>query len=174
MKRICSHYTFISPDNILPRAVVEQNDDKVITTIFSLSDGTESTHTLFYDGIISARIVSLAERLSARELDKIQERYNYIDLTSPLPNAVNTENPLLLDFRSSSLQEINNLIKKSVHFLSQFSIYDLIAGSVYFPMVEQGSDSGLVPQMKTDLIVWQGIDWENKKVTENTRIIQVT
>ena len=54
--RVASQLTFCSPDEIMRRAVVEFDEQKTITRLFSLDENAvESAQTLFYDADFISR-----------------------------------------------------------------------------------------------------------------------
>jgi hypothetical protein len=147
--RVASQLTFCSPGEILRRAVVEQDEQKIITRLFNLDENTvESAQTLFYDGIISAEIISVKEQAS--DLDKLILAYNYVDLSTGIPTEIKScEKPLLLDFGTHSIQKINQLLAGVTPALAPFSIFEIIAACCYFPALVVGKVASLDRNRKT-------------------------
>src|ERR1035437_5686425 len=113
MIRAGSQLTFCSPDEILRRTVVELNDQKIITRIFSLDEGNvEPAQTLFFDGILSAEIVSLKQNAGAY-ISGLLKDYFYLDFSVILPSVVikQSDKPLIIDFGTNSPEIINNLLR---------------------------------------------------------------
>lgn len=173
MIRVASQLTFCSPTQILRNAVVEFNEQLTITNLFSLDDGyVESAHTLFYDGIISAEIISLKE--STVNLKELFSSYNYIDFSQQPINIAASNKPLILDFGSSSIVEINKKINQFAVVLKAFSIMEIIAACCYFPVKVLGEFNGLSVGGRTGLVLWEGVDLVNKQITEQTRIRKIS
>ena len=173
MKRFCSQFTFCSPEKILRQAVVEQNSSGVITDLFLLNDcSSESTHTLFVDGIVSSKIVSLQQQLSPQELHFVQNKYQYINLSIgiSLNEMIPNNKKLILDFGTNSTDEINKTLHTSFPFLVRFSIFDILSACVYYPLLESQQRAELKFGTKTNLLQWKNIDLANKKITEKTKI----
>ena len=62
MIRVASQFTFCSPEKILRRMVVEIDELNALTRLVDLdTHNAEPANTLFYDGILSAGIISVNE-----------------------------------------------------------------------------------------------------------------
>ncbi|HET7734122.1 MAG TPA: hypothetical protein VFK73_09820 [Paludibacter sp.] len=170
MMRIASQLTFCSPDEIMRRAVVELDEQKIITRLFSLDgNAVESAQTLFYDGILSAEIISVKEQVSM--LDNLASEYNYIDLSLGIPTEiVASEKPLLLDFGTHSPEKINQIFAGLTQVISAFSIFEIIAACCYYPALVVGEGASLSANRKTKILLWEGSDLVNKRITKQTRI----
>jgi hypothetical protein len=173
MIRTGSQLTFCSPEKILRRTVVEQDDHQVITRIFSLDDGNvESSQTLFFDGIVSAEIISLKQNVRVETLINLLKGYQYLDLSGDIPSCriQKTDKPLVVDFGTNSTENINILLPLIVPVISEFSIFDIIAGCTYYPSLLLGRTAGLEVNMKMSLILWENIDLIKKEITFSTCI----
>jgi hypothetical protein len=176
MIRAGSQLTFCSPDEIRRRTVVEINDQKVITRIFSLDEGNvEPAQTLFFDGILSAEIVSVKQNAGTHVSELIKES-NYIDFTGKLPSCVikQTDKPLIIDFGTNSPGLINNLLPSVAPFLGEFSIIELIAACTYYPSVVLGRSAGLKESFCTGLILWEKVDLSKMSLSVNTHIREIS
>jgi len=171
--RVASQLTFCSPLEILRRTVVEQDDQKLVTRLFSLDEcNVESAQTLFFDGIISAEIISLKENNA--EVNEVMANYQYVDVSQTIPTKIiAVEKPLLLDFGTHSTEKTNQLLKQLVPALSAFSIFEIIAACTYYPGLVLGKAGALVSGRNTQLILWEGVDLVNKQIKENTRIREI-
>jgi hypothetical protein len=169
MKRAASQITFCSPDKILRRNVVELNELGVISGFFSLDDNhVESSQTLFYDGIISAEIMSFKEQASTTE--NLSE-YNYYDLSDKLPTSIEaTERPLILDFGTNTNKEISTKLQSMAPALEVFSIFEIIAACCYFPAEALGKEASLEISHETKPILWEKTDLVNKRITDQINI----
>jgi hypothetical protein len=171
--RVASQLTFCSPQQILRRTVVEQDDQKVVTGIFSLDDcPVESAHTLFYDGIISAGIISLKQHVIKSSINELISGYQYIDLTETIPTEKihRTAKPLILDFGTDSINTINSKLPLLASVLETFSAIEIIAGCTYYPPILVGLESVLAVNSKTDLLLWENIDLVNNRISDKTKI----
>lgn len=176
MTRIGSQLTFCSPQQILRRTVVEQDEQAVVTQLFSLdNDRVESSHTLFFDGIISAEVISVKQHTNASDIIQLTSAYHYLDCSEevPIQKIVPAEKPLLIDFGANSPTEINSLLKRIIPLLTAFSIYDLIASCTYYPALLLRQPAALTTNRCTQLLLWEGVDLVNKRITESTHIIMV-
>jgi len=173
MKRIASQLTFCSPLEILCRTVVEQDEYKVVTRLFSLDENNvESSQTLFFDGIISAEIISVKENMILSE--KIISDYKYIDVSGELPTVIiPSEKSLLLDFGTNSVEKINYKFKSLAPALTSFSAFDIIAACTYFPALVVGKTASLSRNRNTRLLLWEGLDLVNKRITDYIRIREI-
>lgn len=176
MTRVASQFTFCSPEHILPRMVVEQDEQNLVTRLFSL-DGNqvESAQTLFFDGILSGEIVSVKKNISPTEIAQLVMKYNYVDVTDRLPanDIISTGKPLLLDFGTTSSYEINYQFERLAPALSAFSVFEIIAACVYYPLLLLGQPAILSEKCRTKLMLWENVDLLNKRITEHTRIRQM-
>jgi hypothetical protein len=171
MTRIASQLTFCSPDDIRRRAVVEQNEQQTVTRLFSLDESpVESARTLFYDGILSAEIISVKEIIP--DCQTLAGSYNYIDLSAGgAPKITITDKPLVLDFSTAhSVENINKLLMDHIQALSAFPIFDIIAACCYYPALIVGGTAPLEIYRQTKLLLWEGSDLVNKQLTKQTHI----
>ncbi len=172
MIRVASQLTFCSPEKILRRTVVERDNQNRITQLFSLDESpVESAQTLFFDGIISAEIVSLKQNIPSDKIPEIVKRYNYIDISGDVfqINLV-SEMTLILDFGTNSMEEINSKLAKLSIELSNIPVFDLIAACVYFPAVLIGKEAELRINRQTDLVLWENVNLPEKQLTLKSRI----
>ncbi len=173
MKRVGSQLCFCSPEIILRRMAVEQNGENVITRIFSLDDGiVESANTLFFDGILSAEIVSVKQSGANQLSKKLIDDYQYIDVSEKLPTKaiIRESKPLLLDFGTDSLVHTNKLLTQLAPALSSFSIFEIIAACTFYPALAMNKTGNLCEDRTTRLLLWENVDLLNKKISALTRI----
>jgi hypothetical protein len=176
MTRVASQLTFCSPDQILRQSVVEIDDNQIISEIYSLGTlRVESAQTLFYDGIISMELVSIKEQISTTAIPTLMANYRYIDLSSTLltENIFPSNKPLILDFGTTVPFEINRLLALNYPRLKSFTIFDIIAATVYYPAKLMGIQCLLKKGLHSKLILWKSIDLVNKKQTEITSIVEI-
>ena len=170
---IGSQLTFCSPGNILRRTAVERDDCGIVTRIFSLDESqVESAHTLFYDGIISAEMVSLKQHVACGQIAELTAGYCYIDSSEEnfSDKIINHLNPIILDFGGLTLNEINRKLVEIAQRYSQISVFDIITGCVYHPALVLGYKAELIQQRQTKLLLWQNVDLLNKILTVATNI----
>lgn len=175
MIRVGSQLTFCSPHRILRRTVVERNELNIITGLFSLDDRTvESARTLFFDGIISAEIVSLKQNITIEMIPKMVSNYNYFDLSEDFSSfkIPDSEKPLLLDFGTTLTDKINSKIFKLAQVNPDFPIFDLIASCVYYPAILLAK-SEFLENTQHGLLLWENIDLANKYLTVNTILTEI-
>jgi hypothetical protein len=173
MKRVGSQLCFCSPELILRRMAVEQNDKNTITCIFSLDDGiVESANTLFFDGILSAEIISLKQSGAIHLSEKLIDDYQYIDISEKLPAQEITpvSKPLILDFGTDSLVQINNRLVQLAPMLNSFSIFEIIGACTFYPALALNKSGELCKNRTTRLLLWENADLPNKKITMLTGI----
>jgi hypothetical protein len=171
--RIASQLTFCSPREIRRRMVVEQDGQKTVTRLFSLDENNvESAQTLFFDGIISAEIISVKENTVLSE--KIISDYQYVDVSIEFPSKiVHSGKPLLLDFGSNSVEKISRTLKVLALIFDAFSAFEIIAACTYFPALILEKTASLSVNRNTQLLLWEGLDLVNKRITEHTRIREI-
>jgi len=177
MMRVGSQLTFCSPDKILRRTAVEQDQNNIITGFFSLdSELTEPENTLFFDGIISSGLLSLKQTIPEEINPKALNEYQYFDFSENIPlfNLKLTNKPLILDFGTNSTDRFNDLLPDLYRLLSGLSIFDIIAACTYNPYVISGYKTGLSEGFKTGLILWENTDLVHRKLTETTKIRELS
>ncbi len=173
MKRVGSQLCFCSPERILRRMAVEQDSKNTVTRIFSLDDGiVESANTLFFDGILSAEIMSIKQSSANKPTQKLIADFQYIDISEALPtqNITPCSKPLLLDFGTNSLQEINELLTGFSPELTSFTIFEIIAACTFYPALALNKNGELCQKRTTQLLLWENVDLVNKKITPQTSI----
>ena len=176
MKRVASQLTFCSPDKILRRAVVERNEQNIVTQLFSLDEGNvEATRTLFFDGILSAEIVSLKQNNQVDMISCLYKDYQYLDLTiNPhVIEIVPTRKPLVLDFGTNQTNVINIILQHSIQALSAFTIFDIIAACTYYPSLLIGGVPELTVNRFTRLMLWEDVDMINKTLIASSHVREI-
>lgn len=172
-KRYAAQFVFCSPAQVLRRTVVEQDENQIVTGLFSL-DGqqVETSHTSFFDGILSSGIISLKENVSGNELITLAAAYNYVDLSAenPLIPEINDLKPLVLDFGTSTLTDVNRILSSNVELLSAFPAFDIIAACTYYPAIILNKSAEIMTGAFINLLLWQHVDLINKKITEKTAV----
>ncbi len=176
MTRIGSQLTFCSPQQILRRMLVERDEQDKITGIKSLDEGlVETAQTLFFDGIISTEIVSLKQYKSTEEIQVLCKQYNYYDLSAEFSDfsVGNSSKPLVCDFGTNSLDLINLKLKQLARANLAFSIFELIASCVYYPVLLLGGEAELKLNRRSKLLLWENTDLVNKTLTIGTKVREV-
>ena len=177
MIRFSGQLVFCSPNRILRRTVVEQDENLIIQKLIPLDEQkVEPANTLFFDGIISTEIISLKQNLSASVKSHILTDYQYLDLQKEDFDSrkIQSEKKLILDFGTSDISELNKiLLKNSVEF-SKLNVFELIAGCVYNPSLVLGKPKKLDINIQSQLILWQQIDLVNKRTTTKTNLKLLT
>jgi len=176
MNRVGSQLTFCSPQQILRRMAVERDEQNIVTNLYGLDDGlVETAQTLFFDGIISAEIISLKQNKSIEEAQKLSKEFNYYDFSGEMPvvEIIPNGKPLLCDFGFDDLAEINHKLVGLARLNPALSIYDFIASCAYYPALLLGKDAELKIGRQTELLLWEQVDMVNKMLTANTRIRKV-
>lgn len=173
MIRFSSQLVFCSPQQILRRTVIEQNEKNTITRIFSLDESiAESAQTLFFNGIISSEIVSIKQSLTEEINVQLKADYQYLDLSVAIPveNIIPSGKPLILDFGSNNTDEINWKFSVLASILVDFSIVDIIAAVTYYPAIIAGKTNAIQVNNSIRLLLWENIDFSNNRLMEKTRI----
>jgi len=176
MKRVASHFTFCSPSMILKRAVVEQDDLLNITHIFSLDEGNvESAHTQFFDGIISAEIISIKQHTKPENIANLVNEFHYLDLSHDNFEIEMPEDSkrLLVDFGTNTIAEINRKLLKLISTNIRFSIFEFIAACVYYPalLIEQNPE--LQENKKSKLLLWENVDFVKMEFSVHSKILEL-
>ncbi|MDP4239084.1 MAG: hypothetical protein Q8904_06380 [Bacteroidota bacterium] len=173
MIRIGSQLTFCSPEKILRRAAVEQDGQNFITNFFSLDDGiVEPAHTLFYDGILSAEIVSVKQSADISQISNLLMDYRFLDLSESIPPGEigRTDKPLVIDIGTTSADKFNPLLPHLALALSAYSIFEIIAACTYYPALLLGRTAGLAVGRRSRLLLWEHADLIKKELTPDTRV----
>ena len=173
MKRVASHFIVCSPHDIRRNAVVELDDNGVLTQVFDLNDShVEAAHTLFYDGVISATVMSMGFHFEADMILEMTDNFHFIDFTKEIPTKEILPNgkPLLIDFGTENPSEINSLLSKLSPYVTAFTVFDLVSACVSYPALLLDHSAPLQAGKFTPLIIWQDVDLVNKKITEKTKV----
>jgi len=174
MTRSASQLLFCSPKEILRGVVVERDEHSTIKRIFRVDENSvESAQTLFFDGIISAEILSLKQKITNEELSNQTQNYNYIDLSIGVSDIILTDKPLIIDFGTDSTEEINKQLIKLAAVFADISIYELIAACVYYPAIVLQRKADLAVGRQTELILWENTDLPNKRFTPAVRVRKI-
>ena len=156
--------------------VVERDEQNLITDFYCLDNNSvESAQTLFFDGIISTEIISLKLNCGSRDIAKLTDKYRYYDLSEQVFAFEwnNNDKPLLLDFGTNSIAEINPKLANLAQINPTISIVDLIASCVYYPALVLGQEPDLKKGRRAGLLLWEKIDLINKTLTADSRVRQV-
>ena len=155
--------------------VVERDEKNLVTRLFSLDESpVESAQTLFFDGLISAEIVSLKRNIPSEKITEITKDYNYIDISGDIfSTSWVSQKPLILDFGTKSIEEINLKLAKLADDLSSIPVFDLIAACVYYPTVLIGKEPEIKVNKKTNLVLWENVNLPEKRLTSNSRIRKI-
>ena len=177
MNRLSSQLVFCSPHQILRRTVVEQNDKNVITRVIQLDNQvSETSNTLFFDGVLSSSVISLKQNLPKNDLLKVTQNYQYLDVSNfktPI-KLISSAKPLILDFGTSEVTEINLILLKIAGSLANFTIFEIIAACVYYPAVALQKPAALTKNSVSEITLWQNVDLVNKKITDLSKLINLS
>lgn len=176
MIRVGSQFTFCSPENILKRTAIEQDEQHIITGFFSLDDGSvETAQTLFFDGILSSGIVSVKQNSPVKDRSNLLKNYQYYDFSESLPSfeIKQTNKPLIMDIGTNSPDKINKLLPRLFQVLTDFSIFDIIAACTYYPSLLLGKKAGLAVNHRTPILLWENINLTEKKLSDITFVREI-
>ncbi|MDO9154186.1 MAG: hypothetical protein Q7U47_10905 [Paludibacter sp.] len=175
MKRVCSQQIFCSPDVILRNTVVEQDSNNRITNLIALGNQlAETSHTLFYDGIISSEIMSVKFNIGSNDENFLND-YQHINLQLNTSDKLfkPESKPLLLDFESNDLSIINAILKEKYYLLSNFNVFEIIAGCTYYPNYILNLSKEIKLFSKTNLLLWKGFHQTNNSINRQIEIIRL-
>lgn len=173
MTRIGSQLIFCSPQLILKRTVVERDEQNIITRLYKLDQDTvESAQTLFFDGIISSKIISLKQNIAIEKIPGLVQNFHYLDFSDNITGieTYTIDKPFLLDFGTNAPDKINAKLLDFARINPNISILDLIASCVYYPAKLLGLPRELTEKRQTELLLWENVDLFNKTLTNSTRI----
>ncbi|MEI6754246.1 MAG: hypothetical protein WCK78_13905 [Paludibacter sp.] len=175
INRVSSHFLFCEPDRILRQSVIERDGNQTVKAIFSLNDkNVETAQTSFFNGVISAEIVSLKLNTIEEQLIGIGNEYNYVDLSLKNPVIDFTINKqLLIDFGTEDTDEINRILRKAGELFASFSVFDFIAASVYYPALLVNRNAVIELYKSAELILWEQVDLVLKQLKAETRIREI-
>ena len=177
MIRVGSQLTLCSPDKILRRTVVEQDERNMITGIFNLDDlNVEPSNTLFFDGILSAEIISLKQHIPIERIAEKLRNYQYLDLSTDnsLSGFIRSKKPLIIDPGTDSIEKLNSQFSRLVGVLSDCSIYEVIAACTYYPALLLEIPCELAVNRITGLLLWENVDLLNKKLAVDTCVLEIS
>lgn len=165
MKRVVSQYIQCSYDCILQQTIIESTDNDVITRIFPLADCTvEPANTLFYDGVISARPMSLKCRHT--DIGSYLPNYQLVHFSRLFPIQKQADKRLLIDFETDDLAVINARLPEILSSLSGFAIREIIDACTYTPAALAGENLDLLPEKQAPLVLWQNVSPTDSKLSQ--------
>ncbi len=172
MKRVLSQQIFCSPDIILRNTVIEQNNQNKITNLIDLENQiAETSNTMYYDGIISSEIKSMAINMNQNIIYDLFD-YQYVNLRNNIIDSkiIKQSKPLIIDFNSIDIDVINMILKEKKQLLSNLTIYEIIAGCTFYPGLVLDSTKGIKLAEVTRLILWKKI---NSALDDKTSYFQI-
>jgi hypothetical protein len=119
--------------------------------------------------------VSLKQQKLSTEIQKLAVNYQYVDLSTSLKQdqISPSDKPLILDFGTTLPSEINRLLAINYPLLKSFTIFDIIAATVYYPTKLIGKECMMKKGIHSKLILWENVDLVNKKQTQLTSIVEI-
>lgn len=170
MIRIGSQLLYCAPGDIRRMHAIELSDEKIVTKIIDLQKQTvESANTLFFDGIITASPVSLKQRnINTKQLS---ENWLYADLSKEsMFDFTNISKPVILDFGSSDVSDISQIIREKHYLLEKFSIFEIFDACIYNPAKITGLNKTITTELHEVPVIWQNLDLVGKTLTKKTNI----
>lgn len=163
MKRLSSQLIITESAETLRNSVVEINNH-TISYHNILTQNHETAHTLFYDGILSPLVISLAARgITKREIEN--SGYKTV-LIENLDTVKSFEEKTIIDFKTENPLIISDLIKKYQHTLCRFNSIDFIIACTVLPQLFI-SDFKSMSECRT---LWSGTNLADKKITGQTSV----
>lgn len=176
MRRISSQFILISPTSILQNHVVELNSEGAVCQLIDIvKQIAEPAQTLYYNGIISAEIVSLRSHFSTKEINELSLTYNYINISNlSTESCVElNENPLVIDFETNNLNEISQIINNKKNVFSKLNVFQLISACTYYPIQILDLQKQIRVTNCPELVLWSGIDLINKRINDRIHLVNV-
>ncbi len=171
MRRVSSQLILCSPSKVLRNCVLEQDENGVLTQIIDLqTQQSETHHTLFYDGIITNGIVSLQDELSDIELNKVKSNYNYFGLSDLISLNLDSQKALLIDFGTSNIITINQLINTHNKLFVDFNIFEFLTACCFQPLQILNRLEFIELNHKPNLLIWKGLNLIDKQITPITKV----
>jgi hypothetical protein len=131
MYRLAAHFLYCDAAHIVPKGVVELNDERIVTRVFSLNDNPETQNTVFHNGIICPDFSSLfgEEQTLYTYLKRLQQDnaeksvWNILSLLSKLTL---TEIPKIVLGKKAGLILMEGLDFSRERLLPDFSVKILL------------------------------------------------
>jgi hypothetical protein len=168
-----SQFVYCSPEQILRRSVVEQDEHNRISRLFGLDDDhtCRNSHTFFLKVCCPAKIISLKHQLSPESVKQMMIDFHYVDFGSLSSEIISQNNkPFIFDFGTTELSKINAQLSQKLSFLCQLSLFEIIAACTYYPALIAKLPLQLSVGNKTQLILWENVDLVSQRITPQTRI----
>jgi len=176
MRRISSSFLLISPTNIVQNHVIELKSEGVVNQLIDIEKQiAEPAQTLYYNGIISAEIVSLRSHFSQNEINELSLTYNYINISNlSTESCVElNENPLVIDFETNNLKEISQIINNRKNVFSKLNVFQLISACTYYPIQILDLQKQIRVSNRPELVLWNVIDLINKRINDRIHLVNV-
>jgi|GEM_PF-4847375 len=175
MKRIGSHWVYSAPGvNYRNSAVEISVDNKLIRVIDLTQEIAEPCRTLFYNGIISASILSVSQQIKKKFIST--EQFNYIDLKynhELSPERLNPDLPFIFDFGTENPDEINKMMPELFRFSGILTLSRIVEGCVYNPRGFLGALHDGIFSGCSDLILWENNYLADNKMSEKCCIRKI-
>ncbi len=162
MGAIASQLIITESGEMLRNSIVTYNANLQTIEYAGIFDGIhERANTVYYDGVISPPIVSLALfKVACSE----KCMFEYIDLIA-CPNPIlNPAQKYIFDIHSQNPVDLAAFLSENYSLFLNFSIAHLIAAFTSFP-------AQVMPNLPSNTrLLWQNIDLVEKKITPITKI----
>lgn len=159
MKRFLSQQIFCSPQKILQNTVVEINNQNIITNLIAMDNQqTETSNTLYYNGIISSGIMPVSS-IVHNNITNHTFDFQYINLQKTNSKVIIRERnkPVILDFNTTDISAINIILKEKKSLFSHFHVFEIIAGCTFYPAIYLGLTNEIELHNHANLIIWEKI-----------------
>jgi len=176
MRRLSSSFLLISPTNIVQNHVIELNSEGVVSQLIDIEKQiAEPAQTLYYNGIISAEIVSLRNHFTPKEIKELSLTYNYVKISNLSTDSCIelNENLLVIDFETNNLNEISHIINNRKDVFSKLNVFQLISACTYYPIQILDLQKQIRVSNRPELVLWNGIDLINKRINDRIHLVNV-
>ncbi len=164
MKRLSSQLIITESAETLRNSVVELNN-YAISYQNILTHNHETAHTLFYDGILSPIVISLAAHgITKREIENTGYKIVLIEDIDTVKSF--EDKKTIIDLKTDNPLLINDLIKKHHHVFCRFNSIDFIIACTVLPQLVI-SDFNSMSECRT---LWSGTNLADKKITAQTSV----
>lgn len=166
MKYLSSQLIITEHAEILRNSIVRFSENDIhYSSIFE--NKHETSHTLFYDGIISPQVISLSAHKTPITSSNKFKILNINDLNYILIDLKNT----IIDFETENTAKINSLLQQKSKFLAHVSSLDFIIACTALPfsIVNESLDLNI----KLNPILWIDTDLIMKKFTDKNKIMEL-
>jgi hypothetical protein len=174
VKRYLGQILYVAGSVDYKHTVIELDNQACVTCFISLESVSEEPEaTIYIDGALTPCPISIHENSDSLLKKPDLSGYNYIVVSndSLLPEKLQSDLPLILDFGSSDLRLISKQLVKCARW--NLSLREFINACIFNPAKVLNINADIHTGVNVNLIHWQNVDVVSKKLTTLTKLVEL-